>query len=146
MEKNKIKTFRDIIAWQKAHQLVLKIYKVTKGFPSEEKFGLVSQMRRAAISVELNIAEGFARKKIKESLRFYDIANASLEEVKCQMLISLDLEFTDQAIYEEVIKCGNEVGRTLQGWVDSHELRIDSLCQNGLSHSSRLSHSSCSLH
>ncbi|NQT50178.1 four helix bundle protein, partial [Candidatus Kuenenbacteria bacterium] len=84
MENNnndkKVKTFKDIFAWQKAHQVVIATYKLTEGFPDTEKFALVVQMRRAAVSIASNIVEGFARKKIKETLQFYNIAAASLEE------------------------------------------------------------------
>ena len=79
MEKAKISSFEDLIAWQEAHQLVLMIYKSTKNFPNEEKYGLVSQMRRAAVAVPANIAERFHRRGIKDKLRFFNIAHSSLQ-------------------------------------------------------------------
>ncbi len=68
-----VKSFRDLIVWQKAHRLVLSIYKITSNFPDSEKFGIISQMRRAAYSVPANIVEGHARKSKKEFLHFFNI-------------------------------------------------------------------------
>ena len=76
------KTFRDLRVWQKSHDLTLKIYKITKYFPSEEKFGIVSQLRRAASSVPTNIVEGYKRKSSKEYSYFLNVAASSLEETK----------------------------------------------------------------
>jgi len=123
--KNQIKSFRDIIAWQKGHQLVLEIYKITKSFPSEEKFGLVNQMRRAAISVTANIVEGFARKNIQESLNFYNISNASLEELKYHILISYDIGLTIKNTYSKLVELSQEVGRTLYGWIESQKSNVN---------------------
>ena len=75
-----VKSFRDLRVWQKAHELVLDVYKLTGKWPADERYGLTSQARRAAVSVAANIVEGFRRISAKESLRFYDIANGSLEE------------------------------------------------------------------
>lgn len=116
-----VEKFTDIIAWQKAHQLVLMVYKTTESYPATEKFGLVCQMRRAAVSIASNIVEGFVRKKIGESLHFYNIANASLEELKYQLLISYDSNIILNAAYSSLIKQSEEVGRTLFGWVQSQK-------------------------
>jgi four helix bundle protein len=89
----KIVRFEQLNVWQEAHQLVLQIYGITKQFPTEEKFGLVSQMRRAAVSVPANIAEGFKRRGEKDKIRFYNIAEASLEEVKYYLILSQDLGY-----------------------------------------------------
>ena len=88
-----IKTFKDLEAYKKAHALVLDVYKRTKQFPSEEKFGLVNQMRRCAVSITSNIAEGFSRGTSKDKVQFYTIALGSLRELESQMLISKDLDF-----------------------------------------------------
>jgi four helix bundle protein len=74
--------FEDLIVWQKSHQLVLKVYRLTKGFPQHEIYGLVSQMRRAAVSVPANIAEGFKRRKPLDKARVMNIAQGSLEELR----------------------------------------------------------------
>lgn len=78
----KISSFRDLEVWQVAHQLVLTVYKATASFPVEERFGLTQQMRRASVSVPANIVEGFKRYGIQDKLRYYNIAEASLEELK----------------------------------------------------------------
>jgi len=121
---DKIESFRDIIAWQKAHELVLLIYQITKSFPDSEKFGLISQMRRAAVSVACNIVEGFARKKIKESLNFYNMAVASLEELKYQILISRDLNLIEINVNSQLVLLADEVGRTLHGWIHSQKINV----------------------
>ncbi len=78
--ESKSKNFQDVETWKKAHQWVLSIYKVTERFPKQEMFGLTSQLRRAAVSVPANIAEGFKRRGTGDKIRFYNIAQASLEE------------------------------------------------------------------
>ena len=83
----KILHFQQLEVWQEAHKLTLLVYKITKGFPNEEKFGLVSQMRRAAVSIPANIVEGFKRRSPRDKLRFYNIAEGSLEEVKYFFII-----------------------------------------------------------
>ena len=88
-----IKTHKDLIVWQKSINLVTKIYKETSTFPKEEIYGLVSQLRRAAVSVPSNIAEGAARNSDKEFLRFLYIARASASEIETQILISENLRY-----------------------------------------------------
>jgi four helix bundle protein len=110
--------------WQKAHQLVLLIYKITAHYPKFEIYGLISQMRRASISIVPNIIEGFKRKSIKDSLNFYNIADASLEELKYQLLLSYELKYITEKEYkdsfilaEEVSKCctlGLKVNKSIQ--------------------------------
>lgn len=89
----KIKSFTDLIVWQKAHHLALETYKVTKSFPDSERFGLISQMRRAAVSVPANIAEGFRRTGQKNKLQFYNMAQGSLEEVHYFIILAKDLGY-----------------------------------------------------
>ena len=109
-------TFRDIIAWQKAHELALCVYKVTEKFPKNELFGLISQMRRCAISVPSNIAEGFKRGRKKDSLNFYTIAEGSLEELKYQSLLSKDLKYLTEQEFDVLYKLSEEVGKLIYGW------------------------------
>jgi four helix bundle protein len=73
----KIRSFRDLDVWKEGHKLVLEIYKITKNFPKEEMFGLSNQLKRAAVSITSNIAEGFSRKSLKEKIQFYSMAKAS---------------------------------------------------------------------
>ncbi|MFA5771072.1 MAG: four helix bundle protein [Patescibacteria group bacterium] len=114
-----IKTFKDLKVWQKAHLLVLLIYKLTAKFPLEEKYGLVSQMRRAVVSVASNIVEGFKRKTAKDSLNFYNISDGSLEELKYQLLVSLDLGYISKNDYLEALNLAEEVSKMLQSWSKS---------------------------
>jgi len=105
--------YSDLIVWQKAHNLVLEIYKITKQFPKEELFGLTSQLRRAAISVPANIAEGFARIGTKDKLRFYNIAAGSLNEVGYYILLAKDLNYA-KTIY--LIDLVEEVSKILKSY------------------------------
>ncbi len=89
----RIENFQGLEVWQRAHQLVLAVYRVTKDFPNDERYGLVSQMRRAAVSVAANIAEGFKRQGKADKVRFYNISEASLEELKYYFILSRDLEY-----------------------------------------------------
>lgn len=108
-----------LIVWQKAHELVLRIYEITKDFPREELFGLTSQIRRAAASIPSNIVEGKARGSNKEYKRFMLMARGSLEEVKYQLLLVKDLQYIDEKIYQELIGQAKEVGRLLNGLIVS---------------------------
>ncbi len=112
-----ITSFRDIIAWQKAHAIVLSIYTLTKKFPVDERFRLVDQMCRAAASVPANIAEGFARQGHQDTLRFYNIAQASLEELKYHMLLAKDLGYISQLEYEQMFISLEECSKCLYGWI-----------------------------
>ena len=115
------KTFKDLIVWQKAHKMVLDIYKITKGFPKDEVFILVSQIRRAAISVPANIVEGFRRKALKDSVNFYYIANASLEELRYHILLSKDLKYINENNYQQLEGLMDEVSRILNSWIKSQK-------------------------
>jgi four helix bundle protein len=106
-----IKSFQELEVWQRAHQLVLAVYRVTKEFPPEEKYGLGSQMRRAAVSVPANIAEGFKRRGKAEKIRFYNISEASLEELKYYLILSRDLGYI--ADTEQLMADAETVSRML---------------------------------
>ena len=106
-----------LILWQKAHELVLKIYKITKNFPREEQFSLTSQIRRAAVSIPSNIVEGKARGSNKEYKRFLLMARGSLEETKYQLLLAKDLKYIDKKTYDEIFKDMDDVGRLLGGLI-----------------------------
>jgi len=93
MVNNKIRTFTDLNAWKKSHELVLFTYKITNLFPKKEIFSLTSQMRRAAISITSNIAEGFSRQSYKEKTHFYSIALGSLTELQSQFLVARDITY-----------------------------------------------------
>lgn len=102
--KTKIVSFKDLDAWKEGHVLVLQIYRLTRKFPKDELFALVSQMRRAAVSITSNIAEGFGRGSMKEKIQFYTIAHGSVTELQNQLLVSRDVGYisSDQfAVTEE---------------------------------------------
>ena len=88
-------SFEDLIVWQKAHQFVLSTYKLTKQFPKEETYGLTSQFRRAATSIAANIAEDYKKKSTKDKLRFFNIAQGSLEECRYFLILTADLKYVD---------------------------------------------------
>ena len=89
-------TFENVIAWQKAHAFVLLVYRITKSFPADELYGLTSQFRRAAVSIEANIAEGYKKISKADKLRFMNISQGSIEECRDYILLSRDLQyFTD---------------------------------------------------
>lgn len=94
--KDKILEFTDLRTWQEGHSLVLLVYKMTGKFPREEMFGLASQMRRAAVSITSNIAEGFGRRGYKEKVQFYYLAHGSLTELKNHILIARDVGHIDE--------------------------------------------------
>ncbi len=92
-ETSKIKNFTDLVAWQEGQKLVVAIYSITKQFPKEELYCLVSQIRRAAVSIVSNLAEGFGRLSQAEKRQFYNIAAASVIEVQAQLLVARDLQY-----------------------------------------------------
>lgn len=107
--------YRKLIAWQKADELAFQIYQATKNFPPEEKFGLVSQMRRASLSVAANIAEGYTRKSKKDKVHFYNIAQGSLTEIEYYLDFSRRLGYLPEDKYQELIRLRSEAGRLLVG-------------------------------
>jgi four helix bundle protein len=86
-------SFRDLVVWQKAHEFVLAVYRLTESFPDREKFGLAHQMRRAAVSIPANIAEGFGKRSPAEKARFLNIAEGSLEECRYYLILTQDLGY-----------------------------------------------------
>lgn len=95
-------SFKDIVAWQLAHEFVLFVYKITRGFPQEERFGLCSQFQRAAVSVPANIAEGYKRLGKADKLRFFNMAQGSLEECRYYIILSKDLLYISEECYEKM--------------------------------------------
>ncbi|GAA5495044.1 four helix bundle protein [Rubritalea squalenifaciens DSM 18772] len=110
----KIHSYEDLVAWQKAHALVLRIYQTTNTFPKEELFGLTSQLRRAAVSIPSNIVEGFGRWGSNEKKRFYNIAQASLKEAHYQLRLAEDLNYADTT---DTRLLANEVERLIGGLI-----------------------------
>jgi four helix bundle protein len=113
------KGFRKLLVWQKAHQWVLLIYELTEKFPKQETFGLSSQMRRAAVSVAANMAEGYAAGGKGQFGRYLDIAQGSLAEVEYYLILALDLKYITQAEYEQTESLRAETGYLLHRLIES---------------------------
>jgi four helix bundle protein len=112
-EEKKAGGYKDLIVWQKAVQVVIRVYQVTRNFPSDERFGLVSQMRRAAVSIPSNIAEGQARHTTGEFIQGISHAEGSLAELDTQLTIAVELEFCPQAAATDVFALLLEVRKML---------------------------------
>ena len=112
MEKHS-KNFRDIIAWQKAHGFVLHVYRVSAAFPKSEVYGLTAQFRRAAVSIPANIAEGFKKRGKADKLRYYNIAQGSIEECQYYLILAHDLKYADTTALTERL---NAVARLLESY------------------------------
>jgi four helix bundle protein len=113
------RSYKDLVAWQKAMELVTATYRSTAGFPKEEQFGLTSQLRRAAVSIPSNIAEGQGRLSEKEFRYFLGQARGSLMEVETQLQIAQNLGYIEAAKTLELLKMCAEVGRILNGLLAS---------------------------
>lgn len=120
----KIITFTDLNAWKEAHFLVLSIYEITKNFPKDELFGLTSQMRRCAVSITSNIAEGFGRQSFKEKLRFYFIAIASLTELQNQLIITKDIKYISISQFNNLYNKSIKSHKILNGLIKATKTHI----------------------
>ncbi len=107
------RSFQDLQVWQKAHQLVLDVYQLSRGFPSHEIYGLTAQLRRAAVSIPANIAEGFRKRGKADKARFLNIAQGSLEEVRYYLLLTKDLSY---AVVTEQLTLAEEVSKMLDAY------------------------------
>lgn len=114
-----IKKFTDLDAWKVGHLLVLDVYKITASFPDTEKFGLVSQLRRASVSVTSNIAEGFTRFSAQEKVRFYEISIGSVIEVENQIYVARDVGYVTSEIADTLIGRTMDVRKLLFGLIRS---------------------------
>lgn len=115
--QEKSRRFEDLEVWKKSHELVLKIYNITKDYPSEEKFSLVPQMRRSAVSIPANIAEGFKKRSLKDKSNFYNIAQGSLEELRYYLILSKDLGYYEDT--NELHELIETIGKMLYGLIRS---------------------------
>lgn len=115
----KLKSYKDLVAWQKAYQLCLTTYQTTKLFPKEEQYGLTSQARRSSLSIPSNIAEGYSRHSTGDYIRFLYIAYSSLAELETQLLLARDLNYIDLTKFDHLIKDHQEVQRILSGLIRS---------------------------
>jgi len=121
------KTFQDLIVWRKAHEFVLEVYRLTESFPQREIYGLSHQMRRAAVSIPANIAEGFRKRGVADKTRFMNIAQGSLEECRYYLILAKDLGYGDTAKLTGLLE---EVSRLLNAYIKAI-LTPDFLSQPG---------------
>jgi four helix bundle protein len=114
-----LRRYQDLIAWQKAMDLVTRVYEVTGGFPRREMYGLTNQLRRAAVSVPSNIAEGQGRKAGREFLRYLAISRGSLQELETQIIIASRLGYIEEPEHIDLIEKITEVSRVISGLSNS---------------------------
>ena len=119
-----METHKDLRVWQHSMEMVTSIYQMTKTFPKEELFGLVSQIRRAAVSVPSNIAEGYARGSEREKLHFLRISSGSMSEVETQLLLSLNLGYISQETYSELSEMITSVWKQLNALISSVKKKL----------------------
>ena len=119
MEAGKTYTFEQVIAWQKAHQFVLLVYKYSSNFPHAEKYALCSQFQRAATSIAVNIAEGYKKKSLNDKLRFFNISQGSIEECRYYTILARDLEYINNNEFCELRDSLEEVSKVLNAYCRS---------------------------
>ena len=120
----KINSFEDLEVWQVSHQLTLHLYKVTLSFPREEQFGITAQMRRAAVSIPNNIAEGFGRYTTKDFIHFLIQARGSTFELRYLILLSQDLGYLTNEVQIELLKQVESIGKMLNAMINSLRKRL----------------------
>jgi four helix bundle protein len=113
MDSGGVKTFRDLLVWQKAMNLVTETYKMTRRFPKEEWYGLVQQIRRCAVSIPSNIAEGYGQKATNDYIRFLQISIGSLFELQTQLEIALNLEYIPKEAFDSLFESTREIERMM---------------------------------
>lgn len=118
---NKIQNFYDLDVWKNAHELTLEIYKITKTFPKEELYGIISQLRRSTFSITANIAEGFARYHFKDKIKFYHQARGSIAEVQNFLLLAKDLDYIDLETCRVLGEKSKKVMQLINGLIRSIE-------------------------
>jgi four helix bundle protein len=113
VDRQRSTSFVDLVVWQKAHQFVLLVYRYSKSFPREETYGLTSQLRRSAVSIPANIAEGFRKRGKADKARFMNIAEGSLEESRYYLILAQDLGYGDSTRLQDALA---EVSRILHAY------------------------------
>lgn len=113
----KIKSFTQLNTWKLGHELVLAIYKMVKLFPKEETYALSDQMRRCAVSITSNIAEGFSRKSYKEKIQFYSMALGSTTELQNQLLVARDVGYIDNKLFHQIADQSVDVNKLVNGLI-----------------------------
>lgn len=118
-ESGKIKSFTDLDAWKEGHKLVLQIYIVTKDFPKDEIYGLINQLRRCAVSITSNIAEGFSRQTYKDKAQFYSISLGSVTELQNQIVIAKDVGYLNKEKFMKIAEQSVKVNKIINGLIKS---------------------------
>jgi four helix bundle protein len=121
--KSKISSFTDLVTWQEAHKLVLEVYKITQLIPNKEKYNVISQLERAAVSITNNIAEGFGRQSSKEMTQFLYIALGSLKEVQNMTIICRDMNYITEDQFSSITTQTASTNRLLRGLIKSNKLK-----------------------
>jgi len=124
METNRLFSFEKLNFWMELRTFIKDIYKITKQYPDEEKFGLTSQMRRSAISISSNLAEGTSRRTMKEQAHFTEYAFSSLMELMSQIIVSFDLEYINEEQYKTIRLAVESLSRQINGLRNSQLKRI----------------------
>lgn len=128
-----IRDFTELDVWKVGHQFRLEIYKVTKVFPSDEKFGLTSQLRRASSSFTANIAEGFGRHTSKDQEHFYVQAHGSIFECRDHLILARDLEYISQEQFSDLYHHAERIHRLMYRFLEAHRVRRTSSIENRIS-------------
>ncbi|MBP5338125.1 MAG: four helix bundle protein [Prevotella sp.] len=120
-------SFENVVAWQKAHTFTVSVYTITRDFPKEELYGLTSQFRRATVSIEANIAEGYKKLSKADKLRFFNISQGSLEECRNYILLSRDLKFINdegiQLLYQQIEQASWFLNKYCQGIINNNGIQ-----------------------
>ncbi len=111
--------YRQLTVWKRAHGLALRVFRVTGTFPPTERYGLATQLRRAATSIVSNIAEGSGRHSVRDEIRFFRIARGSLCELECQLLLCRDIGFLKRELWSPLDNECHEIGRMMNGLIRS---------------------------
>ena len=122
----KIDSYKDLLVWKKALSLVKTVYKVTQEFPKDEMWSLTSQVKRAAVSIASNIAEGSSKRSTREFIRFLNMSYGSLSELEAQLIIAHELEFINKGDLDAVLIPANEIGKMLNGLIRSLNNKLNS--------------------
>jgi four helix bundle protein len=122
-----VRSYKDLVVWKKAMGLTVEVYRITEGFPKRETYGLVSQMRRAAVSIVSNIAEGHARNSTRDYLHHISFARGSAAELETQLLLSVELGYLTEEKAEHALDECTQIGKMLRTIQESLLERLDSL-------------------
>lgn len=125
-ESGVVKSYRDLLVWQKSMSFVTEVYRHLESFPKQEQYGLVSQIKRSSLSIPSNIAEGSSRRSTKEFLHYINIATGSLAEVETQLQIANNLNYLDADTLKNMLGHTDEISRMLQGLYHSLEKKLHS--------------------